>query len=201
MKKSLVISMLFIAVLFSSCGGIKQWTTYPAITIDQNKQYTAVIKTNYGDITVQLFPKEAPLAVNNFVFLSRQGFYKGVNFHRIIKDFMIQSGDPFGTGFGSPGYKFADDEPITRDYIAGTLAMANSGADTNGSQFFITLADLNSPSSKYRLTKNYVIFGIVTENFDVVQKIGSVPTSAGSDGAQSKPTVDVHIDTIIIKEQ
>ena len=92
---------------------IMKWTTPPPMTIDQNKTYEATIKTNYGDIIVQLLPKEAPLAVNNFVFLSRQKFYDGVKFHRIIKGFMMQGGDPTGTGAGGPGYKFAD-EPVTR---------------------------------------------------------------------------------------
>jgi peptidylprolyl isomerase len=162
--------------------------------IDQNKQYIATIKTNFGDIVIQLFPKDAPLAVNNFVFLARQGFYDGVKFHRVVKGFVIQGGDPTGTGSGDPGYKFAD-EQVTRDYVAGTLAMANSGANTNGSQFFITLDNLTT------LPKKYTIFGIVTGGFDVVKKIGDVPTKLGSDGGLSSPTVDVHIDTITIEEK
>jgi len=171
-----------------------QWSSAPKMSIDQNKQYTATIKTNFGDIVVQLFPKDAPLAVNNFVFLARQGYYDGVKFHRVVKGFVIQSGDPTGTGMGDPGYKFAD-EKLTRDYIAGTLAMANSGANTNGSQFFITLDNLTT------LPKKYTIFGLVTSGFDVVKKIGDVPTKLGSDGGLSSPTVDVHIDTITIEEK
>jgi len=166
-----------------------QWSNPPPMTIDQNKQYTATIKTNYGDIVLQLFPKDAPLAVNNFVFLARQGFYNGVKFHRVVKGFVIQGGDPTGTGTGGPGYRFAD-EKVTKDYIAGTLAMANAGSDTNGSQFFITLTDLRGS-----LEKKYTIFGQVTSGFDVVQKIGDVPVKGSS------PVKDVLIDSITIEEK
>jgi cyclophilin family peptidyl-prolyl cis-trans isomerase len=173
-----------------------QWSSPPPMTIDQNKQYTATIKTNYGDIEVQLFPKDAPVTVNSFVFLARQGFFNGVKFHRVVKGFVIQGGDPTGTGTGSPGYRFAD-EKITRDYIAGTLAMANAGADTNGSQFFITLSDLSG-----KLPKKYTIFGQVTGGLDVVQKIGNVPVQAKVPGAEvSSPTVDVYIDSVTIQEK
>jgi peptidylprolyl isomerase len=173
-----------------------QWPNPPPMTIDQNKQYAATIKTNYGDIVVQLFPKDAPLAVNNFVFLARQGFYDGVKFHRIVKDFVIQNGDPTGTGSGGPGYKFAD-EKVTRDYITGTLAMANSGPNTNGSQFFITLVDLSG-----QLPKKYTIFGLVSSGFDIVQKIGNVPVKANPrTGELSLPTVDVYINSISIEEK
>jgi len=164
------------------------------MSIDQSKEYQATISTNFGDITVQLFPEEAPLAVNNFVFLARQGFYDGVKFHRVVAGFVIQGGDPTGTGSGGPGYRFAD-EAVTRDYVAGTLAMANAGANTNGSQFFITLDDL------FTLPKKYTIFGIVTGGFDVVEKIGAVPVTRAPSGEVSLPTVDVHIDIISIQER
>ena len=170
-----------------------KWSSPPALTIDQNKEYTATIKTNYGDITVKLLAKEAPITVNNFVFLSRQGFYNGVKFHRVVQGFVIQSGDPTGTGGGTPGYRFAD-EKVTRDYVAGTLAMANSGANTNGSQFFITLANVDLP-------KLYTIFGLVTNGFDVVQKIGNVKVTYNADNELSKPTVDVHINSVTITEK
>ena len=177
-------------------GKTMQWPNSPPMTIDQNKQYAATIKTNYGDIVVQLFPKDAPLTVNNFVFLARQGFYDGVKFHRIVKGFVIQSGDPTGTGSGGPGYKFAD-EKVTRDYVTGTLAMANSGLNTNGSQFFITLVDLSG-----QLPKKYTIFGLVSSGFDVVQKIGNVPVKANPlSGEISIPTVDVYINSISIEEK
>jgi cyclophilin family peptidyl-prolyl cis-trans isomerase len=173
-----------------------QWSSPPPMTIDRNKQYIATIKTNYGDIVLQFFTKDAPITVNNFVFLAGQGFYNGVKFHRVVKGFVIQGGDPTGTGTGGPGYRFAD-EKITKDYVAGTLAMANAGTDTNGSQFFITLSDLSG-----RLPKKYTIFGQVTGGLDVVQKIGDVPVKAEVPGAEvSSPTVDVHIDSVIIEEK
>jgi len=166
-----------------------QWSSPPPMNIDQNKQYTATIKTKYGEIVLELFPADAPVTVNNFVFLARQGFYNGVKFHRVVKGFVIQGGDPTGTGTGGPGYRFAD-EKITKDYAAGTLAMANAGANTNGSQFFITLIDLRGS-----LPKNYTIFGQVSSGFDVVQKIGAVPVQGSS------PVKDVLIDSITIEEK
>jgi cyclophilin family peptidyl-prolyl cis-trans isomerase len=172
-----------------------QWSNPPPMSINQNKEYLATIKTNYGDISVRLFPKEAPLTVNNFVFLANQGFYDNLKFHRIMKDFVIQTGDPRGNGTGGPGYKFAD-EKITRDYVKGTLAMANSGPNTNGSQFFITLADL-----KTVLPKNYTIFGEVIGGQDVVQKIGSVAVKASLTGENSVPTVDVVMTGVTITEK
>jgi cyclophilin family peptidyl-prolyl cis-trans isomerase len=132
--------------------------------------------------------------VNNFVFLARQGFYNGVTFHRIMPGFVIQGGDPTGTGTGTPGYRFAD-EHVNRDYSIGTVAMANSGANTNGSQFFICLADLTNQTVYFK-AKAYNIFAIVTSGMDVVRKIANVPTDSGN-----KPTVDVHMNTVIITEQ
>jgi cyclophilin family peptidyl-prolyl cis-trans isomerase len=173
-----------------------QWSSPPPMTIDQNKTYTALMDTNYGKITIQLFPKDAPIAVNSFIFLSRQNYFNNTKFHRIVKGFVIQGGDPTGTGSGGPGYKFAD-EKVTRDYLPGTLAMANAGPNTNGSQFFICLADLSG-----RLPKNYTIFGIVTDGMDVVTKIGNLPTTLNpAMGENSKPTVDVKINSVTITEK
>ncbi|MDO8491213.1 MAG: peptidylprolyl isomerase [Dehalococcoidia bacterium] len=177
----------------SQPGTAKQWSSPPPMAIDKNKSYTATIKTNYGDIVVQLLPQDAPITVNNFVFLARQAYFDGVKFHRVVRDFVIQSGDPTGTGAGGPGYRF-NDEKVTRDYLPGTVAMANAGVNTNGSQFFICLTDLTS-----RLPKNYTLFGQVSSGFDVVQKIGNVPVAARG-GEVSSPTVDVHIDTVVIQE-
>ncbi len=207
-KHLLLFMLLAVVMIFSACSsnsGISQttkevkimkWPNPPPMSIDQNRGYVATIKTNFGDIVVQLLPKEAPLTVNNFVFLARQDFYDGVKFHRVMKGFVIQGGDPTGTGGGGPGYKFAD-EKVTRDYVAGTLAMANAGSNTNGSQFFITLADLSG-----RLAKDYTIFGLVTDGFNIVQKIGNVPVKAKSPGDEiSLPTVDVHVNSIAIVEK
>ena len=168
----------------------------PPLNIDENKTYTATMKTNHGDIGIQLLPKNAPLTVNNFVFLARDGYYDGVKFHRIVKGFMIQGGDPTGTGAGGPGYKFRDELPTTLDYNKGILAMANAGPNTNGSQFFIMLADYNN-----RLPKNYSIFGKVNYGQDVVDKIGNLPVKMSSSGERSAPTVDILINAIEISEQ
>jgi peptidylprolyl isomerase len=175
---------------------VKTYKAAPPMTIDQNKEYTATMKTNYGDIILHLYPKEAPLTVNNFVFLSREHFYDGVKFHRVVKGFMIQGGDPTGTGAGGPGYQFADELPITLDYTKGTIAMANAGPNTNGSQFFIMLADYTNN----RLHKDYSIFGKVVSGQDVVDKIGNVPVTLRN-GENSSPMVVVHIDTITISEK
>ena len=142
----------------------KRYSAPPAMQIDTNKKYHAVIKTNKGNINLELNPQEAPQTVNNFVTLARDGFYDGVKFHRVVPGFVIQGGDPTGTGAGGPGYKFKD-ESVTRPYKAGTLAMANAGPNTNGSQFFICLED--QPG----LPPNYTIFGDVTSGMDVVRSI------------------------------
>ena len=180
--------IVILTLLLTSCGG--------KMNIDTNKQYTAVMKTNYGDIEIQLLPKDAPLAVNNFVTLARKGFYDGIIFHRVVKGFMIQTGDPTGTGTGGTGYKFKDELPTTLDYTRGTVAMANSGPNTNGSQFFIMLADYSN-----KLPKNYTIFGKVSSGMDIVDRIGVVPVKLSASGEKSAPAVDVHIITITITEQ
>ncbi|MFC1921446.1 peptidylprolyl isomerase [Chloroflexota bacterium] len=193
-KKQLLLIMLFPALLMLAACSHMQWTSPPPMTIDQGKEYAATIETNFGDIEVQLFAEEAPIAVNNFVFLARQGFYDGLKFHRVVKGFLIQGGDPEGTGTGGPGYTFEDEE-VTRDYVAGTLAMANRGSDTNGSQFFITLANLSS------LPKNYTIFGIVTGGFNSINKIADVRVSPDQSGEWSIPDAKVLIETITITEK
>lgn len=170
----------------------KRWAAPPPMTVSADKSYSAVIETSKGTMTAELFVKEAPLTVNNFVFLAREGFYDGVPFHRIIKGFMVQTGDPTGTGTGGPGYRF-NDEPVRRDYVRGTLAMANAGPNTNGSQFFIVHAD-------YPLPKNYTIFGRLTAGLDTLDKIASTPVRRGPTGENSTPTEDVRITRITIRE-
>ena len=170
----------------------KQYESAPPLTIDTSKTITANMETSLGSIKFELFAKEATQTVNNFVFLARDGYYDGVIFHRIIKGFMIQGGDPTGTGSGSPGYKF-NDEPVTRDYVAGTLAMANSGPNTNGSQFFIV-------HQTAQLPKNYTIFGKVSDGMDIVNTIASVPVQASSMGERSKPVDAPSIQQIEILE-
>ncbi len=170
-----------------------QWTTPPEMQLEQGKDYRATIKTSMGDIVVDLFETETPITVNNFVFLAQNGFYTNVPFHRIMSGFMIQTGDPTGTGAGGPGYRF-EDEPVQRDYVKGTLAMANAGPNTNGSQFFITHADAGLP-------KNYTIFGEVTEGMDVVDAIANVPVSASARGERSVPNEPVTLEAVEITIQ
>lgn len=141
---------------------IKQYPSFPAYPIDI-KSKKAVIQTKKGNIEFELYP-EATKAASNFVFLAKDGFYDGLTFHRVEKGFVIQGGDPFGNGTGGPGYRF-EDEPVTRPYSKGIVAMANSGPDTNGSQFFIMLADYP------QLPPKYTIFGKVTKGQEVVDSI------------------------------
>ena len=169
-----------------------QWDSPPAMSIDTEKQYCATLRTTHGDITVALYASEAPVTVNNFVFLARQGFYNGVRFHRIIRGFMVQSGDPTGTGRGGPGYRFAD-EPVTRDYLRGTLAMANAGPNTNGSQFFIVHQDAGLPPA-------YTIFGMVTEGLDTLDAIANSPVGIGPSGERSAPEEEILIQSVEITE-
>lgn len=171
----------------------------PAMTIDPNRQYTATIETTEGTMQVELFPKTAPKAVNNFVFLAREGFYQDVKFHRIMKDFMVQTGDPLGNGTGGPGYSFEIETPgPEQEYTLGTVAMANTGQpNSNGSQFFI----INTES--YPLPKQYTIFGRVIEGLDVLQRISETPVKPNpmAQGEPSLPTKEVLIKSITIEEQ
>ena len=129
----------------------KQYDAPPAMVIDPAKRYTATISTERGDIVVELYADKVPVTVNNFVVLARDGYYDGVTFHRVIPDFMIQSGDPTGTGRGGPGYKFADEfDPSLRHDGPGVLAMANAGPGTNGSQFFITYGPRRTSTASTR---------------------------------------------------
>src|SRR5579864_5863573 len=138
------------------------------MTLDEGKRYSATLQTSEGALTIDLLADQAPNTVNNFVFLAREGYYDGVPFHRIIKGFMVQTGDPTGTGSGGPGYRFAD-EPVRLRYTKGIVAMANAGPNTNGSQFFIVHGD------DVGLPPNYTIFGRVREGLDVLDKIANTP--------------------------
>jgi cyclophilin family peptidyl-prolyl cis-trans isomerase len=143
-----------------------KWNTPPAMEIDSQKTYTARMETDKGEMVIELFADKAPKTVNNFVFLSRQGFYDGVIFHRVIANFMAQGGDPTGTGTGGPGYKFADEfDSSLRHDKPGVLSMANAGPNTNGSQFFIT--HLPTPW----LDDKHSVFGQVSEGMDVLMSI------------------------------
>lgn len=212
MKKVLllVILLIFSACLLISCGKketketpatpetektTKEEVTVqsPAMELDQNKKYLAVLKTTDGDITIELNVKDTPKTANNFVSLAKKDYYNNTIFHRTIKGFMIQGGDPKGDGTGGPGYQF-EDELFKGGYTRGTVAMANAGPNTNGSQFFIMHKDVPLP-------KNYVIFGKVTKGLDVVDKIATAPVGPGERGEMSKPVHPVVVKSVEIIEQ
>ena len=163
----------------------KQYPAAPAMTIDPKKKYTATFDTTRGQIVCDLFPADAPKTVNNFVFLAKDGFYNGLKFHRVIPDFMIQGGCPDGIGTGGPGYKF-EDEINDHQIVRGTLAMANAGPNTNGSQFFIVTA----PATPW-LDGKHTAFGQVTSGMDVVDTIQAIETDA-----RDRPIEDVRMESV-----
>lgn len=175
----------------------KTYSAAPPMTIDLTKTYLVTMVTSKGTMKIVLSPSDAPKTVNNFVFLAKDGFYDNTVFHRIIKGFMIQGGDPQGNGSGGPGYRF-DDEKITKDYVRGTIAMANAGPNTNGSQFFIMHAD-------YALPKNYVIFGSIDQkdesSLKTLDSIATTPTSASAMGEQSSPVQPVTVEKVTVEEE
>jgi cyclophilin family peptidyl-prolyl cis-trans isomerase len=161
--------------------------------IDPSKAYTATMQTSQGGpITIAFDPKQAPKTVNNFVFLARYHFYDGLTFHRIVPDFVIQGGDPQGNGSGGPGYKFADELPKAGQYKIGSLAMANSGANTNGSQFFIITGQQG-----VQLPPQYSLFGQVTSGMDIVNKIAALAVPGAANG---EPKEKVTMDSVTIQE-
>lgn len=166
----------------------KQYDSPPDLSIDPAKSYTATLATNHGDIVIELDAARSPLTVNNFVFLAGEGFYDGVTFHRVIEGFMIQGGDPSGSGRGGPGYRFRDELEGDGRYPRGTVAMANAGPNTNGSQFFIVHRDAGLPHS-------YTIFGRVTSGMDAVDSIAATETDASD-----RPRSDAVIERVTISE-
>ena len=165
----------------------------PTTNIQPTMQHLITLKTNFGEIQFETYDNDAPKTVANFITLAQKGFYKNVTFHRVIKGFMIQGGDPTGTGTGGPGYAFADElNPATpsyqQGYKKGVVAMANAGPNTNGSQFFIMLEDNPLPN-------NYTIFGRVVKGQDVVDAIGSTPTGPGD-----KPSSPVVIESVTVNK-
>jgi len=164
----------------------QQWSVPPAMEIDPSKTYTAILNTEKGDITIKLTSDKTPKTVNNFIYLSRQGFYDGTIFHRVIADFMAQGGDPTGTGSGGPGYRFADEfHPSLRHDKPGVLSMANAGPNTNGSQFFIT--HLATPW----LDNKHSVFGQVTDGMKVLFSIQ--PRDPSKPGAPAVKLISVTI--------
>ena len=165
------------------------YTECPPWVIDQNKEYTATIKTEKGDIVVELYPKEAPLTVNAFVFLARAGFYDGITFHRVAHDFVAQAGDPSGTGISGPGFEYRNEISDTLNFDeAYMVGMANAGPDTNGSQFFITYV----PATQ--LSGSYTIFGKVISGFDVLEKLTERDTQVNPDAPAGDKIITIEID-------
>lgn len=170
---------------------MQEWDAPPELVIDPERSYQATLETSEGPVEISLFASESPRTVNNFVFLAREGFYDGVTFHRVIEGFMIQGGDPTGSGRGGPGYTFSDELDVARErgYPRGTVAMANAGPDTNGSQFFIVHRDAALPP-------NYSVFGEVSDGMDAVDAIATTPTDASD-----HPRSEMRIETVVVDER
>ena len=164
----------------------------PPMTIDPAKKYTATMETSCGKMTIELDPKGAPKTVNSFVFLAKQKYFDGLTFHRVVKDFVIQGGDPQGTGQGGPGYEFEDEVPPA-GYKIGSLAMANSGPNTNGSQFFVITGNEGT-----QLPAKYNLFGQVTSGVEVAQKLETL--AADPPDPSGKPSRTLYILSVTIKE-
>ncbi len=164
----------------------QKYSAAPAMVIDPKKKYSATFKTEKGDFEIELFADKAPKTVNNFVFLSREKFYDGVTFHRVIKGFMAQGGDPTGTGTGGPGYKFGDEfHPSLRHDGPGVLSMANAGPGTNGSQFFIT------HGATPHLDNKHTVFGKVMKGMDVVLSIPERDPSRAREAGTKITTIEI----------
>ncbi|WP_225727607.1 MULTISPECIES: peptidylprolyl isomerase [unclassified Nocardia] len=167
----------------------KQWPAEPALTVDQGAQYTATLETSCGTVTIALDAAKAPHTVNSFAFLSGENYFDHTRCHRLTTQgiYVLQCGDPTATGTGGPGYRFADENLQGATYPAGTVAMANSGPDTNGSQFFLVYKDTQLPP-------NYTPFGKVTAGLDILQNIANAGVQGG--GADGAPAVDVSLDSV-----
>jgi len=168
----------------------RKFSEAPEMGIDPGKRYTATLDTSVGEIVIALDAVKAPNTVNNFVFLALNHFYDGVIFHRIINGFMCQGGDPTGTGRGGPGYQFADELPKAGQYKIGSVAMANSGTNTNGSEFFL----VSGPSGT-GLPPAYSLFGQIVKGLEVLDEMQGVPTGSGD-----RPKTDVVINAVTVTE-
>ena len=175
----------------------RRYAEAPPMTIDVNATYEATFQTTKGSFTIELFAKDAPKTVNNFVFLANEGYYENVTFHRVLKDFVIQTGDPTGTGAGGPGYAFADELDNGHRYEPGIVAMANAGPDTNGSQFFICTGE---ESEYLNSTPYYTIFGKVIDGMDVVLDINAVPVKE-TNAEFSRPVSPVVVTSVTVEKR
>jgi cyclophilin family peptidyl-prolyl cis-trans isomerase len=169
-----------------------KFTEAPKMEIDPNKTYEAEIQTSKGSFTIELFAKDAPITVNSFVFLAKHRYFEGIVFHRIVPDFVIQTGDPTGTGAGGPGYEFEDELNSPYQYEPGIVAMANAGPNTNGSQFFVCTGESSKVLNNY---PDYTIFGRVKDGMDTVTAIGNTPVSG------EVPLEQIAIEKITISEK
>lgn len=174
--------------LDGSAAKTQKFPAKPEMGIDPEKRYTATMETSMGTIVIALDAMRAPKTVNNFVYLAGYKYYDGIIFHRIINGFVCQGGDPTGTGTGGPGYRFEDELPKPGQYQIGSLAMANAGPNTNGSQFFL----ISGPDGT-RLPPNYSLFGQVVKGLDVVDAMQRVSTARGD-----RPVTDVVINSVAI---
>jgi cyclophilin family peptidyl-prolyl cis-trans isomerase len=172
---------------------VASFTAAPPVCIDPNATYTAVLSTSKGDVTLALDQKKAPKTVNAFVFLARYKFYDGLTFHRIVPGFVVQGGDPLGNGEGGPGFQIPDELPSKAGYPTGSVAMANSGPNTNGSQFFIVSGDLG-----LQLPAQFTLFANVSKGAEVVKSIESLGRAPGTDGAEFPPSEVVTITSVKI---
>lgn len=166
----------------------QKFNSAPEMGIDKDKRYTATMSTSMGDLVIALDPIKAPVTVNSFVFLALQGYFEGIIFHRVINGFVCQGGDPTGTGRGGPGYRFDDELPRAGQYEIGSVAMANSGPNTNGSQFFL----ISGPSGA-QLPPLYSLFGKIVKGLDILAEMQSVKTGQGD-----RPVVDLVINSVSI---
>lgn len=194
----IALAVIAVIIIFSF---VNRMDNQESITVDNRDSQIVVLKTNMGDIEIELFTDKTPKTAENFVKLAGEGFYNGTRFHRVVKSFMIQGGDPLSKdiskktiwGTGGPGYKFDDEivADLKNDY--GTIAMANSGSNTNGSQFFINVADNDF------LNGGYSVFGKVVNGMDIVEKISNVPVELNSAGEMSSPVDEVVLESVELK--
>lgn len=175
----------------------QQYERAPDMQLQPNTDYQAVVHTNKGTFTIDLLADQAPLTVNNFVTLANDKYFDGIVFHRIIEPFMIQTGDPTGTGAGGPGYRFRDELPPAIPYEPGVVAMANAGPNTNGSQFFVCTGEQSRGLNR---TPNYSVFGRVSDGMDTVTAIAQTPVGPSQFGERSKPLETVQIESVEIIE-